>query len=218
MKSYRILLADDHNLVREGIRRVIENTPGLEVVGEAADGRTLLSMLDKIQPQMVLLDVNMPGMRGIEAAREIRARHPEIRILFLSMHRRRELICMAFAAGARGYLLKEDSSRELIEAIQEIRGGRTYLSRQLVVEYATGIIDTCRGSGSTDANPLTRREQEIVKLIAEGQTDREISEKLFISLRTAQRHRSNIRGKLKLRRTADITRYATSKHDIKPLR
>jgi len=218
MEPYRILLADDHNLVREGIRRVIENTPGLEVVGEAEDGLSLLSMLEKTGPQMVILDVNMPGMRGIEAAREIHTRHPQIQILFLSMHRRRELLCMAFAAGARGYLLKEDSSRELIEAIQEIQKGRTYLSRQLAEEYATEIIDICQGCGANAPDPLTRREQEILKLIAEGNTDREISEKLFISLRTVQRHHSNIREKLHLKRTADITRYAIAKNYVDPHR
>jgi len=216
MKSYSILLADDHTLVREGLRSVIGNVPGLEVVGEAEDGLALLRLLEKIQPQMVILDVNMPGMRGIEAAREIRTRHPHIQILFLSMHRRREFLCMAFAAGAKGYLLKDDSSQELIKAIQEIRKGRTYLSRRLAMEYATEIIDICQGCDDVAAEPLTRREREVVKLIAEGCTDREISEKLFISLRTVQRHHSNIREKLKLRRTADITRYAIAKNYVDP--
>jgi len=208
MSTYSIVLAEDHALVREGIRGLIEQTPGLEVVGEAEDGLTLLRMLENTPPRMVILDVNMPGMRGIEAAREIRARHPQIKILFLSMHRRREFLSMAFAAGAEGYLLKDDSSRELLAAIEEIRKGRTYLSRRLAMEFPTEMIDLCRGSGSADAGPLTRREREVLELIAEGHTDREIGEKLFISLRTAQRHHSNIRQKLNLRRTADIIRYA----------
>jgi DNA-binding NarL/FixJ family response regulator len=127
------------------------------------------------------------------------------------MHRRREFLSMAFAAGAKGYLLKEDSSRELIAAIEEIRRGRTYLSRRLAMEFPTEIVDICQGRGSIDAEPLTRREREVLKLIAEGHTDREISEKLFISLRTAQRHHGNIREKLNLKRTADIIRYAIAR-------
>lgn len=216
MKPYNIVLAEDHALVREGIRSLIENTPGLAVIGEAEDGLTLLRILDKVQPQMVILDVAMPGMRGIEAARAIHARHPEIQILFLSMHRRREFLSMAFEAGAKGYLLKEDSSRELIAAIQEIRRGRTYLSRRLALEFTTEIVDICQGRSRIEAEPLTRREREVIKLIAEGHTDREISEKLFISLRTAQRHHGNIREKLNLKRTADIIRYAISHGYVEP--
>lgn len=216
MKPYSIVLAEDHALVREGIRSLIENTPGLEVVGEAEDGLSLLRMLEKVRPRMVILDVAMPGMRGIEAAREIRARHPKVQILFLSMHRRREFLSMAFAAGAKGYLLKEDSSRELITAIDEIRKGRTYLSRRLAMEFPTEIVGICQGSDPTEAEPLTRREREVLKLIAEGHTDREISEKLYISLRTAQRHHGNIREKLNLKRTADIIRYAIARGYVEP--
>jgi DNA-binding NarL/FixJ family response regulator len=216
MKPYSIVLAEDHALVREGIRSLIENTPGLDVVGEAEDGLVLLRILEKIHPQMVILDVAMPGMRGIEAAREIHTRHPDIQILFLSMHRRREFLSTAFAAGARGYLLKEDSSRELIAAIEEIRRGRTYLSRRLALEFPTEIIGICRGDEKYASEPLTRREREVLKLIAEGHTDREISEKLYISLRTAQRHHGNIREKLNLKRTADIIRYAIAQGYVEP--
>lgn len=216
MKPYRIVLAEDHALVREGVRSLIDNTPGLSVVGEAEDGLMLLRLLEKVCPQMVILDVAMPGMRGIEAAREIRARRPDIRILFLSMHRRREFLSMAFAAGAQGYLLKEDSSQELIAAIDAIRRGCTYLSRRLSLEFPTEMVGICRGDGKLDVEPLTRREREVIKLIAEGHTDREISEKLFISLRTAQRHHGNIREKLNMKRTADIIRYAITQGYIEP--
>lgn len=214
--AYSIVLAEDHALVREGIKSLIENTPGLAVVGEAEDGISLLRLLDKVHPRMVILDIAMPGLRGLEAAREIQDRHPDIQILFLSMHRRREFLSMAFAAGAKGYLLKEDSSQELIAAIEEIRKGRTYLSRKLAMEFPTDIIGICRGNGKIVADPLTRREREVLKLIAEGLTDREISEKLFISLRTAQRHHGNIRQKLNLKRTADIVKYALARGYVDP--
>jgi DNA-binding NarL/FixJ family response regulator len=214
--AYSIVLAEDHALVREGIKSLIENTPGLAVVGEAEDGIALLRLLEKSHPHMVILDIAMPGLRGLEAAREIQTRHPRIQVLFLSMYRRREFLSMAFAAGAKGYLLKEDSSKELITAIEEIRRGRTYLSRKLAMEFPTEIIGICRGNGEIEADPLTRREREVLKLIAEGRTDREISEKLFISLRTAQRHHGNIRQKLHLKRTADIVKYAISRGYVDP--
>jgi DNA-binding NarL/FixJ family response regulator len=213
---YSIVLAEDHALVREGIKSLIEGTPGLAVVGEADDGITLLRLLDTVQPRMVILDIAMPGLRGLEAAREIQVRHPQVQILFVSMHRRREFLSMAFAAGAKGYLLKEDSSQELIMAIEEIRRGRTYLSRKLAMEFPTEIIGICQGSAKVEADPLTRREREVLKLIAEGLTDREISEKLFISLRTAQRHHGNIRQKLHLKRTADIVKYALARGYVEP--
>ncbi len=214
--AYSIVLAEDHALVREGIKSLIENTPGLAVVGEAEDGIALLRLLERSHPRMVILDIAMPGLRGLEAAREIQARHPRIQVLFLSMYRRREFLSMAFAAGAKGYLLKEDSSKELITAIEEIRSGRTYLSRKLAMEFPTEIIGICRGNGEIEADSLTRREREVLKLIAEGRTDREISEKLFISLRTAQRHHGNIRQKLNLKRTADIVKYAISRGYVDP--
>jgi DNA-binding NarL/FixJ family response regulator len=213
---YSIVLAEDHALVREGIKSLIENTPGLKVVGEADDGIALLRLLNRIQPRLVILDIAMPGLRGLEAAREIQARHPQIQILFLSMHRRREFLSMAFAAGAKGYLLKEDSSQELIAAIEAIRQGGTYLSRKLAMEFPTEIIGICRGNDKQNADPLTRREREVLKLIAEGLTDREISAKLFISLRTAQRHHGNIRQKLHLKRTADIIKYALARGYVDP--
>ncbi len=208
---YRIVLADDHVLVREGIKSLIEKTPGLAVVGEAGDGIALLRLLEKIQPGMVIMDIAMPGLRGLEAAREIQARHPQVKVLILSMYRRREFLSMALAAGAKGYLLKEDTSQELIAAIEEIRKGRTYLSRKLALEFPTEIIGICRGNEKIEAEPLTRREREVLKLIAEGLTDREIGAKLFISLRTAQRHHGNIRRKLNLKRTADIVKYAIAR-------
>jgi DNA-binding NarL/FixJ family response regulator len=214
--TYSIVLAEDHALVREGIKSLIEKTAGLAVVGEAGDGIALLRLLEKVQPSMVILDIAMPGLRGLEAAREIQARHPQIQILFLSMYRRREFLSMAFAAGARGYLLKEDTSKELITAIEEIRKGRTYLSRKLAMEFPTEIIGICQGNDKIEADPLTRREREVLTLIAQGLTDREISEKLFISLRTAQRHHGNIRHKLNLKRTADIVKYAISRGYVDP--
>jgi DNA-binding NarL/FixJ family response regulator len=168
----------------------------------------LLKLMKKIKPDMVILDISMPGQRGIEAAKEIRDRYPEVNILFLTMHKSSEFLSMALEVGAKGYLLKEDTGPQLLQAIQEIRNGRSYLSPKLSQEFSTEMIDICRGERKTATNHLTHRERQILKLIAEGNTDRQISDLLFISLRTAQRHRFNIRTKLSLKRTADLVKYA----------
>lgn len=208
MKAYTIVLADDHAMMREGIRKLIDAVENLEVVGEAGDGLALLNLLKKKSPDMVILDISMPGMRGLEAAREIKSRNPDIHVLILSMHKSEEFLSMALAAGARGYLLKEDSGEELLAAIDRIRNGQTYLSKKLASEFPEAIISICRGNHGSPPHPLTPRERHVLQLIAEGHTDRRISDKLCISVRTVHRHHANIRSKLDLRHTAELVRYA----------
>lgn len=208
MSDYTIILADDHVMMREGIRNLIESVDGLTVVGEAGDGLHLLKLVKKTKPRMVILDITMPGMRGIEAAREILAQYPDTHVLMLSMHKREEFLSMALAAGVKGYLLKEDSGDELLEAIDRIRQGRTYLSKKLAGEFPSAIISICRGEPTITANPLSPRERQVLQLIVDGHTDRQISDKLCISVRTVHRHHANIRAKLDLKRTADLVRYA----------
>jgi DNA-binding NarL/FixJ family response regulator len=211
MSDYTIILADDHALMRQGIRNIIESVPDLKVIGEAGDGNQLLKIIKKTTPDMVILDISMPGMRGIEAAREIKNRYPDVRILMLSMHRSEEFLAMALEAGANGYLLKEDTGDELLHAIARLRAGHTFLSATLANILSTDIIAICRGNLTSRADPLTARERQILKLIAEGHTDRQIGELLFISLRTVQRHRYNIRTKLNLKHTADLVKYAIAR-------
>lgn len=208
MSDYTIILADDHVMMREGIRNLIESVDGLKVVGEVGDGLKLIKLVKKTHPHMVILDITMPGMRGIEAAREILALHPETHVLMLSMHKREEFLSMALTAGAKGYLLKEDSGDELLEAIDRIRNGRTYLSKKLASEFPSAIISICRGEPTAAMTPLSPRERQVLQLIVDGYTDRQISDKLCISVRTVHRHHANIRGKLDLKRTADLVRYA----------
>ena len=210
MKDYTIILADDHAMMREGIKSMIDAVDGLAVTGEAGDGLKLLRLVKKAPPDMVIMDISMPGLRGIEAAREIHQLYPEMHILMLSMHKREEFLSMALAAGAKGYLLKEDSGDELLQAIERIRKGQTYLSRRLANEFPGAIISICKGNHETAANPLSPRERQVLQLIAEGHTDRQISDRLCISVRTVHRHHANIRAKLNLKRTADLVRYALS--------
>ena len=210
MSAYRIMLADYHAMMREGIKSMIDAVPGLAVTGEAGDGLQLMKILKKSVPDMVILDISMPGLRGIEAAREIRSLCPEIHILMLSMHKSEDFLSRSLEAGARGYLLKEDSGDELLQAIDHIPRGKTYLSRKLATEFPSAIISICQGDFKAAPDPLTPRERQVLQMIAEGHTDRQIGDRLCISVRTVHRHHANIRSKLNLKRTADLVRYAIS--------
>jgi DNA-binding NarL/FixJ family response regulator len=211
MNDYRIILADDHVMMRQGVKSMIDAVPGLAVIGEAGDGLKLLKMLKRTLSDMVILDISMPGLRGLEAAREIHSLYPGVHVLMLSMHKSEEFLSMALAAGAKGYLLKEDSGDELLQAIDRIRKGETYLSKKLASAFPSAIISICKGTHKAGPDPLTPRERQVLQMIAEGSTDRQISDQLCISVRTVHRHHANIRSKLKLKGTAALVRYAIAR-------
>ena len=211
MPPYGIVLADDHVMFRQGIKRIIQETDGLEVVGEATDGFELLELLKRVEPDMVLLDISMPNIRGIEATREIRSLYPQTKVLILTMHKRKEYLYDAIAAGAQGYLLKEDSDVELFSAVKTIRKGGFYVTRLLAGEMAEDISHMYKGKGEFPSEPLTARERQVIKLIAEGKSGREIGELLFISPRTVENHRASITRKLNLTTTAEMVKYAILK-------
>jgi DNA-binding NarL/FixJ family response regulator len=211
MIPYRIILADDHPLFRKGVRRIIEEKRGYEIVGEAADGLELLDMLKRNRAEMIILDIAMPKLRGLEAAREIKMIHPDVKILLLTMHRDTAYFRHAMAAGAEGYLLKEDADTELFLAIHAVRKGKTYVSPLLLKDLAGDLIQFCRGKHYENEDPLTTREREVLKLAAEGKSSREIGTLLHISHRTVENHRANIMKKLQTNRTADLVRYAVHK-------
>ena len=213
MKPYRITLADDHALLRQGLRRIVEESPELEVVDEAGDGLELLRLLSKTVPDMVILDISMPKLRGIEAIGEIRSRHAGVKVLILTMHRDKEYLCQAVSSGADGYLLKDDCDRDLFSAIRKIRQGKFYVSPSLSKE----LSDYRKQLRRAEAEPasahqcLSTREREVFTLIAEGRSSREIAELLSVSVRTIEHHRANIMDKLNLRRTADLVKHAIHK-------
>ena len=211
MAPYRIILADDHAMLREGIAKLINAAKGLQIVGEASDGLMLLKLMHHTTPDMVILDVSMPGLRGIEAAQEIRRTYPAVAILFLSMHKKKEYLHLALATGAKGYILKEDSGSELIQAIAEIRRGKTYLSRLFMKDVPADSIPSESSAPGSPQEPLTAREKQVLQLIAEGKTSKEIGALLFISIHTVHSHRKNIKNKLDLRKNADLVRYAIEK-------
>lgn len=210
MPYYQVVLADDHALFRGGVRRILEEMGGVEVVGEAADGLALLELLKTVTPDLILLDISMPNLRGLEAIREIKKLCPQTQILMLTMHKEAEYLSQALAAGAAGYLLKQDADPELVQAVQRLQAGRTYLSPQ-IGEMVPDLLRRRQEPGGKPQEVLTHREKEILKLLAEGKTSREIAELLYISLRTVQNHRANLMRKLNIRRTADLIKYAMQK-------
>jgi DNA-binding NarL/FixJ family response regulator len=206
---YRMVLAEDHILVREGIKKIIEDFADLKVVGEVSDGLQLLDLLKKLPVNMVIMDISMPHLPGIEATKEIKRNYPEVKVLILTMHKKKEYLTDALAAGVDGYLLKEDAAKELLSAVQKIRRGEIYVSPLLSAELATLYAQTRRITPVAPGRGiLTPREIEIIKLIAEGKSSKEIAAVLFLSFRTVQNHRSKIMRKLNLKKNTDLVKYA----------
>jgi DNA-binding NarL/FixJ family response regulator len=210
MEPYGIVLADDHKMFRQGVKMIIDETDELEVIGEADDGLELLELLKKLSPQMVIMDISMPKMRGVEATREIKIVNPGMKILILTMHRNKELLYHCFSAGAEGYLLKEDTDTELFSAIEAIRTGRSYVSPILSLDLADDLTRIYSGR-QHPLERLTLREREVLTLISEGKSRKEIADSLYISVHTVGHHRSNIMRKLQMKKTADLVKYAVRK-------
>lgn len=208
METYRIVLADDHVIFRQGMKRLIEETPEIKVVGEAKDAAELLARLDELNPDLAILDISMPDIGGIAATRKIVKRYPHIPVLILTMHKNKEYLYHAISAGAKGYLLKEDSDIELFSAIDTIRNGGVYVTRLLTGEMAEDISSIHEGKRKPSVSILTIREKEILKLIAEGKLNKEIAALLYISIRTVENHRANIIKKLNINNTAELVKYA----------
>jgi DNA-binding NarL/FixJ family response regulator len=211
MIMYKIVLAEDHVLVREGIKKIIEGIPGLGVVGEVGDGLELLRLLRGLKADMVILDISMPSLPGVEATREIKKAYPAIKVLILTMHKKQEYLNNAIAAGVDGYLLKEDAPKELLTAIDTLRQGKAYVSPLLSSDLATLYIQSQRQSEAAQGEILSPREIEIIRMIAEGKSSKEMAEILFLSFRTIQNHRSKIMKKLNLKKNTDLVRYAIRK-------
>jgi len=212
VEAYFVVLADDHAMFRQGVRRILEELPGVQIVGEAQDGLQLLDLLKTTKPHLVILDISMPHLRGVEAAREIKTLHPRTKILMLTMHKESEYLYFAMKAGVDGFLLKEDADSELVLALEAIRQGKMYISPLLSEQLPDLLAQQYRRRGVKElSEPLTDREKQVLKLIAEGKSSKEIGELLFISARTVQNHRANIMIKLNLKKTTDLVRYAVQK-------
>ncbi len=209
----QILIADDHEVARHGIRALLENHPGWEVCGEAKDGREAVEMVAEKKPDVVLLDIGMPNLNGLEAARQILAARPEMAILIVTMHDSDHTVREVLRAGARGFLLKSDAGKDLIAAVEALELQRTFFTTRVSQMVLDGYLD--RGphdaitpSGDIPDEVLTTREREVIQLLAEGKTSKEVAVALNLSVKTAETHRTNLMRKLGLHSVADLTRYA----------
>ncbi|MGD1068749.1 MAG: response regulator transcription factor [Bryobacteraceae bacterium] len=211
----RILLADDHTIVRDGLRALLERQADMSVVAEAADGRECVRLAAQHAPDVVVMDVAMPEMNGIEATRRILSAHPKTSVLMLSMHRDESYVLRALKAGARGYLLKDSPRDDVLTAIRTVAAGRSFLSRHVSQMLQEDYVRQLEARGLEDSyDLLTDREREILQLLAEGKANKEVANVLNISPTTVETHRSHILQKLSLHSTADLILYAVRKRII----
>jgi len=212
-KPYRLIIAEDHTILREGLKALIGSDPELEIIGEAIDGRDAVSCVEELAPDLVLMDLSMPKMHGLEAIKEIKSRFPKTKILTLTVHKTEEYVYAALQAGTDGYVLKDATHAELSLAIKNVLKGNQYLSPAISAKVIKGYLGGEKTPLENSAwnDTLTQREREVLKLIAEGHKNREIADLLFISAKTVEKHRSNLMGKLKLHNVAAITAYAIEK-------
>jgi two-component system response regulator NreC len=212
MKKIRILVADDHAVVRAGIRLLLEAQPDMEVVGEAQDGRESLTRVQELRPDVVLMDITMPNLSGIEATQAIKEVLPEARILALTMHEDARYLFQMLKEGALGYVVKGADPSELLSGIRAVAENKAYLLPSLATRLLDDYLERLKDGGEKDSYAgLTTREREVLKLIGEGYTNGQIAELIFISINTVERHRSNIMDKLGMNNRSQLIRFAISK-------
>ncbi|HSV97022.1 MAG TPA: response regulator transcription factor [Spirochaetota bacterium] len=220
MNKTKIFLADDHAILREGLRYILGSVTGYEIVGESGDGREALGMIEKLKPDIAIVDISMPGMTGIEIARQVRKYTPSVSIIILSRHDNEEYVNELLKLGVNGYVLKDNAGDDLLRAVAEVSKGNIYLSpritRKIVTDYlAPGAREAARRPDS-QFTALSTREREILKLIAEGRSNAEIASTLWISDKTVKVHRSNMMKKLDLHKVADLVKYAVKSGLVEP--
>lgn len=210
--KYRIVLAEDHTILREGLKSLFSVEPEFEVVAEAEDGREAIRCVKEWKPDLILTDLSMPKMNGIEAIREIKRESPKTRVLVLTVHKAEEYILATLKAGADGYLLKESTRAELVMAAKKVLSGKPYISPEISEKVIEGYLEGRKSvKAQTVWETLTSREREILKLIAEGYKNKEIAEDLCLSVKTVEKHRSNLMEKLNLHNAQALTAYAIEK-------
>jgi two-component system, NarL family, response regulator NreC len=211
-RPLRVLVADDHPIVRSGLRLVLERDRDLVVAGETADGSEAIAWMDRDPVEIAILDIAMPGMNGIDAAAQILRKHPETAVILLSMHSDETYVLRALRAGARGYVLKESAEGELISAVRAVAAGRSYFSPKVARILQQEHVQQLRRTGAVDTYELlTERERQVLQLVAEGNSNKEIAVRLFLSVYTVETHRKNILQKLNLHGAADLILYAVRK-------
>jgi len=208
----RVLLAEDHTIVRKGLRALLDDETDIEVVGEAEDGRETVRQVERVHPDVVLMDITMPLLNGVEATRQIKAQYPEVQVLGLTRHENEEYIYQLLRAGASGYVVKQAAPAELVEAIRAVFEGDTFLSPSINPSMVEEYIRQAKAMVKKGPDErLTPREREVLQLVAEGRTNREIAQVLSISVKTVEHHRANLMSKLDLYNAAELTQYAIRK-------
>jgi DNA-binding NarL/FixJ family response regulator len=208
-QKVRIVIAEDHTILREGLRSLLSSSPSFEIVGEAEDGREAIKCVEKFKPDLILTDLSMPRMNGMEAIKEIKRESPETKVLVLTVHRAEEYILATFRAGADGYLLKDSTHAELVMAVKKVLSGKQYISPEISEKVIEGYLEGKKTLKSrTSWETLTQREREILKLIAEGYKNKEIADDLCISVKTVEKHRANLMEKLDLHSIQALTAFA----------
>lgn len=204
----RVLLADDHRIVREGIRKLVENCRDIEVVGEAEDGFSAIKLAEELSPDIIVMDISMPNLNGLDAIRLILEKLPGVRIIVLSMHADRRFVAEALKAGAMGYLVKSNAFEQMLKAIAAVVAGHTYLSPEIsdvvLKDYAASVSDSRQSAFSV----LTPREREVLQMMAEGNAMKNIAQRLGVSIKTIETHRQRIMDKLEIHSVAELTKYA----------
>ena len=211
-KQYRIAIAEDHTILREGLRALLISEPDFDVVCEAGDGRDAIQCIEEHQPDLILMDLSMPRMNGLEAIKEIKKRSRTTMVMALTVHKSEEYILATLQAGADGYVLKDTTHSELVSAIRHVLSGKRYLSPGVSEKVIEGYLEEKRIVKSRTAwDTLTKREREILKLIAEGYKNKEIADYLCVSLKTVEKHRTNLMKKLDIHNVATLTAFAMEK-------
>jgi DNA-binding NarL/FixJ family response regulator len=208
--TLRILLADDHEMVRHGVRYLLESEPGWEVCGQAATGREAVEMAQQLHPDVVVLDLSMPDLNGLDATRQIQRTAPQCQVLILTMHESEDMVRDALAAGARGYVLKSDAGSDLVNAVRALSRRKTFFTADVQAMVLQGYLKGLDEAEAVQAasRRLTAREREIVQLVSEGKSTKEVATTLGISVKTAETHRTNVLRKLDLHSVSDLVRYA----------
>lgn len=214
MKTTKILIVDDHEVVRDGLRNILTSLDNISIAGEAGNGEDAVKMYSSLKPDLVIMDISMPGMNGIEATRVIKEKDPDARILILTMHDNQEYLNQIIRSGAKGFILKNTDQEELLDAVKTVASGDNFFSKDISKLIIDNYIRTAKETEKNDGYkevPLTKREIEILKLIASGYSNQEIANILYISYNTVDTHRKNIMHKLSIKNTAGLVRYAIEK-------
>jgi DNA-binding NarL/FixJ family response regulator len=207
-RNYRIVLADDHVLIRHGIKNILSQDANLEIIGECGDGEELLAFLRSNEPDMVILDISMPKINGIDLTESIKSRYPGVKVMVLTMHKSKQFFYRAMSAGADGYLIKSDSGEEILQALQKIQSGRSYIATELAEDFTEDMLSVYRDQAASPFKELTKREKQILALVVEGNTSRAMAEKLNLSPRTVDHHRSSLLRKFNMKNSVDLVNYA----------